>query len=87
MVSSVLRTPTAIAVSVQVVRAFVRLREIILGNEKLRRKLAQIERTLMDHNKNFGIVFNALEQLMEEASEHAAKPRIGYETEEKSRGR
>jgi hypothetical protein len=85
MLASVLRSETAVAVSVQVVRAFVRLRQLIAGNEKLRRKLARIERKLQDHDEHFAAVFNALRQLLDEDEEgKPAKQRIGYETESKS---
>ena len=82
MLASVLRSPAAIAVSVQVVRAFVRLRQLIASSEKLRRRLSQIERKLQDHDERFAAVFEAIRELMEEEEVEAARTsRIGYETE------
>jgi len=82
MLASVLRSPTAVAVSVQVVRAFIRLRQMIASNDKLRRKLSQIEGKLRDHDQNFAAVFDAIRQLMDEQeTEGPEKSRIGYDTE------
>jgi nitrate reductase assembly molybdenum cofactor insertion protein NarJ len=71
---------------VQVVRAFVRLRQMIASNDKMRRKLAQIERKLQEHDQNFAAVFDAIRQLMDdEESGGPEKSPIGYDTEAKSK--
>jgi len=82
MLASVLNSPIAIEASIQVVRAFVRLRQLIESNEKLRKKLARIENRLKEHDKHFGAVFDAIRLLMEEEDDAVARPRIGYQTEE-----
>jgi hypothetical protein len=51
MVASVLNSPKAIEVSVFVVRAFVRLREIIAGHKELARKISELEQKLGDHGE------------------------------------
>jgi hypothetical protein len=84
MLASVLSSAIAIEASVQVVRAFVRLRQMIFSNEKMRRKLSQIERKLQDHDQHFAAVFDVIRQLMdEEDSVGTKRPRIGYDTEAK----
>jgi hypothetical protein len=86
MLASVLRSPTAVTVSIQVVRAFVRIRQLIAGNEQFRRQLAQMERKLKDHDQNFSAVFEAINHLIEQdESDKADKSRIGYDTESKPR--
>ena len=45
MLSSVLRSPQAIAVNVEVMRAFVRLREVLAGNKELAAKLGELKET------------------------------------------
>lgn len=82
MLASVLKSDTAVTVSVQVVRAFVALRQLIASNEQMRRKLSRIERKLQDHDQHFEAVFDAIRQLMDdEQKEGPKKPPIGYDTE------
>ena len=83
MLSAVLRSPTAIAVSIQIMRAFVRLRQVLASNQQFRRKLDAIEKKLEDHDQQFAAVFEAIRALMDTDEADAAKPRIGFETEGK----
>lgn len=73
MLSSVLRSKRAIAVNVQIMRTFVRLRQMLASNIDLAKKLAGLERKY-DHQ--FKIVFDAIRQLMTPAPAKA-KP-IGF---------
>jgi hypothetical protein len=82
MLSAVLRSATAIAVSIQIIRVFVRLRRMLASHEQLRRKLDNLERRLANHDQQFAAVFDAIRQQMLEPEE-PLKPRIGYQTEEK----
>ena len=85
MLAAVLNSPVAVQASIQVVRAFVRLRRLIASNDKLRRKLAQIEQKLKGHDEQFAAVFDALRQLMDHEDEDAPpRPPIGYESEAES---
>ena len=84
MLAAVLNSPVAIDVSIQVVRAFVRLRRMLASNDVFRRKLEKLEKKLEDHDEKFSVVFDAIRQLMEETVEAPAKPRIGYGTEAES---
>jgi len=51
MLSSVLRSARAIAVNVQIMRAFVRMRELLSSNRELAAKLDQLERKLQSHDE------------------------------------
>ena len=62
MLSSVLRSPRAIAVNIEIMRAFVRLRQWLISNRELARRLAELEASV---DGKFKIVFQALEQLTE----------------------
>jgi hypothetical protein len=84
MLAAVLNSQVAIQASIQVVRAFVRLRQLVVSNASFRRKLASLEKKLEDHDEKFAVVFDAIRQLMEETVEAPAKPRIGYGTEAES---
>jgi len=61
MAASVLNTPLAVAVSVQVVRAFVKLREMISTHKDLATKLENLEKK---YDSQFKMVFDAIRQLM-----------------------
>ena len=66
MLSAVLRSPTAVRVSIEIVRAFVRLRQLLATHEDLRRKLESLEHKLSEHDERFTLVFDAIRQLMDE---------------------
>lgn len=64
MLSSVLNSDRAVQVNIAIVRAFVKLRELLETNKDLARKLAQLERKLLQHDSQFKFVFDAIRQLM-----------------------
>jgi len=82
MLSSVLRSGRAVAVNIQIMRAFVRLRQYLASHDELRRKLEDLERRLGEHDEQIAAVFEAIRQLMAEP-EPPAKPPIGFHTEER----
>jgi hypothetical protein len=81
MAATVLNSPRAVQMSLAIVRAFVRLRELLGSNVELARKLAELERR---HDAQFKVVFDAIRQLMASPAD-PPKPRIGFETEEQRR--
>ena len=75
MLSSVLRSERAIQVNIAIMRAFVRLRELISSNKILSRRLAELEKK---YDAQFRVVFEAIRELM---ADPASKPRrIGFST-------
>lgn len=62
MLSSVLNSERAIKVNIQIMRAFVQLKRLILTNSDLRRKIEAMEKK---YDKQFAIVFEAIKQLLE----------------------
>jgi len=77
MLASVLNTPTAVHASVQVVRAFVRLRGALAAHKELARKLEQLEKR---YDAQFKSVFDAIRQLM--APPATPRRSIGFRVEE-----
>ena len=73
MLASVLNSPTAVAASIQIVRAFVKLRELLATHKDLAEKLGAIERKY-DHQ--FKVVFDALRELMNPPK--PKRERIGF---------
>ena len=61
MLSSVLRSPRAVQVNVEIMRAFVRLRRMLESNAELSRKLDALERK---YDGQFRVVFEAIRALM-----------------------
>ena len=61
MAANVLKTPTAVTTSVQVVRAFVRLREMLASHKQLARRLDELEKK---YDAQFKVVFDAIRKLM-----------------------
>jgi hypothetical protein len=78
MLSSVLRSPRAVQVNIAIMRAFVRLRELLLTNADLARKLADLERR---YDSQFKAVFDAIRQLMAPPPA-PPKPEIGFHVKE-----
>ncbi|MFN0317174.1 MAG: ORF6N domain-containing protein [Burkholderiales bacterium] len=64
MLSSVLNSPRAIAVNIEIMRAFVRLREIIATNKELAGKFQDLERKLATHDQAIAGILDAIRQLM-----------------------
>jgi hypothetical protein len=73
MLSSVLRSPRAVHVNIEIMRAFVQLRRALAGHEELSRKLDALE-ARYDHQ--FRVVFDAIRQLM--APPAPARRPIGF---------
>jgi phage regulator Rha-like protein len=80
MVASVLNTQRAIQVSVFVVRAFVKLREMLSTHKELAHKLAALERKLQNHDESIRSLVVAIRQLM--APPEPKKRPIGFLVEE-----
>ena len=77
MLSSVLNSGRAIQVNIAIMRAFVRLREILATHKDLARKLEKLEKK---YDKQFAVVFEAIRQLM--TPPDSPKRRIGFRVEE-----
>jgi hypothetical protein len=84
MAASVLNTPRAIESSIFVVRAFVRLRQILATHKELARKLKNLERKLGDHDEQIQTIFEAIRQLMA-PPDKKGKKKIGFTAKEKQK--
>ena len=88
MAASVLNSPKAVEMSVEVVRAFVRLRQILAANRQLAARVDDLERKMNQsnaaHSKNIGTLFDAVRSLM--TAPEKPKRQIGFQTKGKGRG-
>jgi hypothetical protein len=64
MLASVLNSPRAVELSLYVVRAFIRLREMLSSHKDLARKLDELERHVRGHDGHIQTLFEAIRQLM-----------------------
>lgn len=78
MAASVLNSPRAVEVSVYVVRAFVRLRELAASNQEVMQKLTLIERRITGHDKAIAGLFDAIRQLMTHPAPLPKQRKIGF---------
>ena len=77
MLASVLNTERAIEASIYVVRAFVRMRELIGTQKAVAHKLTELERRIGGHDEDIKNIVTAIRQLM--APPSAKKRRIGFD--------
>jgi phage regulator Rha-like protein len=61
MLSSVLRSKRAVQVNIEIMRAFVRLRRMLISNADLARRIDELEKK---YDKQFAVVFAAIRELM-----------------------
>ena len=74
MLSSVLRSPRAVQVNIEIMRAFVRLRQLLTSNVELARKLTTLENK---YDAQFKGVFDAIRELMKPPEPRKKRP-IGF---------
>jgi DNA-binding PadR family transcriptional regulator len=80
MLSSVLRSKRAVQVNIEIMRSFVKLREMLATHKDLDRKLTELERKYDDQ---FKVVFEAIRQLMAPPDKKVKK--IGFTVKEKQK--
>lgn len=73
MLATILNSPVAVQASIHIVRAFVRLRQILASNAELAKKLESLEKK---YDSQFKIVFDAIRQLM--SPPETKKQKIGF---------
>ena len=76
MLSSILNSEQAIKINIAIMRAFVKLREMLSTNKELAYKFAELERKIEKHDEEIKAIFDAIRQLM--ASPEPKKRKIGF---------
>src|SRR4030066_2347754 len=79
MLSSILNSPRAVQVNIQIMRTFAKLREIISQNKDLAKRLDELEKK---YDAQFKVVFDAIRELMAPPEPETPKKRIGFLVEE-----
>lgn len=82
MLSSVLRSPTAVKVNIEIMRAFVRLRRLLATPGELVAQINQLAETVKLHDDQIKAIADVLRQMMEPPSQPVSKHRMGFRAEE-----
>jgi hypothetical protein len=86
MAANTLNTPRAIEMSVFVVRAFVRLREMLYGNRELAKKLDQLERKVQNHDDAIKAIVSAIRKMtLPPRKEKRKGKKIGFKVDERGK--
>jgi len=80
MLSSVLKSKRAVQVNIQIMRAFVKLREILSTHKELAQKLKELELKIDSHDQKIQTIFEVINQLL--TPPEKPKKKIGFIIEE-----
>lgn len=83
MAANILNSPRAVAMSVYVIRAFIKIRENLAANAIILKRLAEIDKTLLLHDSALHDIYQKLRPLLQPAPP-PAKPQIGFHVKEVS---
>ena len=78
MLSGILSSDRAIAVNIQIMRIFTRIRQMLMDNTELRLEIEKIKKKMDNHDKNIEQVFQYLDQLLEKKEHPEKRKEIGY---------
>jgi hypothetical protein len=84
MVATVLNSPSAVKMSLYVVRAFIQQREILAGHAGILKKIAQHDAKLLKHDKALLALWQQLQLLLPGTPSVPAKPQIGFHVREEA---
>jgi hypothetical protein len=85
MLSSVLNSPRAIKVNIQIMRVFTKMKEMILTHKDILLKLEKVEKKMTSYDEDIAVLFSYLKQLIkseDQKNSQEARKRIGYKSEE-----
>ncbi|WP_295337313.1 ORF6N domain-containing protein [Flavobacterium sp.] len=82
MLSSVLSSPTAIKVNIQIIRVFAKIREVYADTLQLKLEIEAIKKKISNQSQNIELVFNYLDELMDKKDEETPRKTIGFKTKE-----
>lgn len=83
MLSSVLSSPKAIQVNIQIIRIFTRIRQMLLDNTEIRLAIEKLEKKTDNNTKNIEVVFQYMDELTEKKKPAKPRKQIGYKLPKK----
>ena len=81
MLSSVLRSETAIQVNIQIIRVYTKMKQVLLDNKELWQKIEKIEQALLKKDEEVNTIFKLLKQLL--VKEEKPRQPIGFKVSTK----
>lgn len=81
MLSSVLKSPTAVRVNVEIMRTFVRLRRLVATPGELVEQITKLAETVQLHDQDIKVISQVLRQMIEKPA--APRPSIGFHSQAK----
>jgi hypothetical protein len=84
MLSSVLNSDLAIKVNIQIMRVYIKMRNMLASHKDLLSKVEQFERKLTDHDNKIMLIFEyfqQLEKLKQQELAQKSRPKIGYKSQ------
>ena len=82
MAATVLNSPPAVKMSVYVVRAFIQMREHLAANQAILKRLAEIDKTLLEHDHALGAIWHKLQPLLQPPPD-PPKRRLGFRKDDR----
>ena len=83
MAATILNSPRVVAMSIYIIRAFVKMREGLVANAAILKRLAEIDKTLLLHDGALRDIYQKLRPLLEPPPA-PVKPEIGFHVKEDS---
>ena len=81
MAASVLNSPEAVAMSLFVVRAFIQMREQLAANAAILKRLAEIDKTLLEHDQGLQVIWHQLQPLLQPPPDPPGR-RMGFHSDD-----
>ncbi|MHA4812325.1 ORF6N domain-containing protein [Flavitalea flava] len=78
MLANVLRSETAMEVSIRLIEIFVKMREMLSAHKDILLKLEQLEKKVTGHDEEIQLIFEYLKKLINPPSSQEPRPRIGF---------
>jgi len=78
MLSSVLNSPTAIAINIHIIRIVTKMRKLLSQTVILKQEIEEIKKKLSNYGKSIELVFNCLDELIQKKEDSKSRTKIGY---------
>ena len=76
--ANILKSNTAVQMSIKIIEIFVRLRQMLTDNLELKLEIEEIKKKLQNQDKNIEVVFNYLDELINKQANPTPRKSIGY---------
>ena len=78
MLSSVLNSEKAIQINIQIIKVFIRMRQVLAENAELKIEIERIKNKLDNYDKNMSMVFQYIDELSEKKETEGPMEKIGF---------